>query len=327
MTTIEDAAYKSILEEDYGMAANLYGQLLTMHPNWIHVLINLGTSLSHLNNMDEAAPLFERAKMLMPEDPDVYFSYGSALARNGRTVEAASQFEQAITLAPSNATVHYNLAVARGKLADTGGAMREYETAVSLNPVYRAALWNLGICYFDNNRPEDALAIWKKQRRIDENNPYLLIRIAEAYAALSNSRQAKRHARLATIVSAESGIANRAGMVFHALGAWSPASKLYKLAINRDTEYVEAWVNLGIALDMLGKFQDAQDAYQSAINLRPNDIDAHLDKAVSLKMEGRFEEARIAFRRALEMDPENELARDNLNNDLRFADEGSATDE
>jgi cytochrome c-type biogenesis protein CcmH/NrfG len=73
---------------------------------------------------------------------------------------------------------------------------------------------------------------------------------------------------------------------------------LFKDALDRDPEYVEAWNNLGSAYLDVDRMEDAVAAFRNALDLRATYADAHFNLATTLDELGHPEDARphwVAF--------------------------------
>ena len=53
------------------------------------------------------------------------------------------------------------------------------------------------------------------------------------------------------------------------------AINFFEQAIKINSDYAEAYYNLGIAYYDLGRYQDAIDAYKQAVRIKPDDDEAH----------------------------------------------------
>ena len=74
------------------------------------------------------------------------------------------------------------------------------------------------------------------------------------------------------------------------------------------------WYFLGSLYLNLEDYNSAVYSFERSIEINPNDSDTWNDYGVALANLGRTEEARNAYANAVRIDPDNEIARDNLNN-------------
>ncbi len=91
----------------------------------------------------------------------------------------------------------------------------------------------------------------------------------------------------------------------------------YKRAIDRDSTYSKAYVNMGLAYEAGGKKPDARRVLQQAVAVNPNDVLAHCHLGQLEQSYGNYAEAVKLYQRALALDPNSAQAHYNLG--LAFA--------
>ena len=82
------------------------------------------------------------------------------------------------------------------------------------------------------------------------------------------------------------------------------ASVAYRRAIELKPDYVEAYMNLGIALHDLGRLDGAIEACRQAIRLEPGCAEAHYNLGNMLHHHGRIRESIDARREAIRLRPD-----------------------
>jgi protein O-mannosyl-transferase len=86
----------------------------------------------------------------------------------------------------------------------------------------------------------------------------------------------------------------------------------YKMAIELNPEFVNAYSNLGGALFVEGKNEDAISHFKTAIELKPDHADAHYNLGATLIAERKSEEAISHFKMAIKIKPDYIKAYNNL---------------
>lgn len=86
-------------------------------------------------------------------------------------------------------------------------------------------------------------------------------------------------------------------------GNLGEAEKLYRRAIEVDSDYMPAYYNLGNVLRVQRKHEAALDAYRCAHKLAPDDYDILVNKGVSLNDLARYAEAIAVFDKAVAISP------------------------
>lgn len=91
----------------------------------------------------------------------------------------------------------------------------------------------------------------------------------------------------------------------------------YQRAVDIDSTYSKAYVNMGLAYEGAGKKPDARRVLQQAVAINPNDVLAHCHLGQLEQSYGNYADAIKLYRRALEVDPNSAQAHYNLG--LAFA--------
>jgi len=107
------------------------------------------------------------------------------------------------------------------------------------------------------------------------------------------------------------------GNAFYALAEYDSAVAHYQSAVERDSTYAKAYVNMGIALDTAGRYQRARAAYERALEINPEDVLACCHLGYNYYTLGDADRAMELYQRALEIDPNSAQAHYNLG--LAFA--------
>ncbi len=91
----------------------------------------------------------------------------------------------------------------------------------------------------------------------------------------------------------------------------------YQRAVDIDSTYSKAYVNMGLAYEGAGKKPDARRVLQQAVAVNPNDVLAHCHLGQLEQSYGNYSDAIKLYQRALELDPNSAQAHYNLG--LAFA--------
>jgi tetratricopeptide (TPR) repeat protein len=115
-------------------AVAAYERALSINPEHVDALINLGMLSYELGNLEKAAGCFQRAVELAPENPIARFNLGSVLEEMGKFQEARQQLRLAVRLNPHYADAHYNLAFVCDKLGAHSEAREHWALYIELDP-------------------------------------------------------------------------------------------------------------------------------------------------------------------------------------------------
>ncbi|MEB3167488.1 MAG: tetratricopeptide repeat protein, partial [Synechococcaceae cyanobacterium] len=137
------------------LAAGLSGDLeasrlwleeaLSLDPNHVPSLVNLGETERRLGRLEQAVHWLELALALDAEHSDGLENLGVALEEQKQSSEAENYLLKAATLCPHNSVYQYNLAAAYKKRGDLESAVRRYRQAIALDPEHGDSRFNLGL--------------------------------------------------------------------------------------------------------------------------------------------------------------------------------------
>jgi tetratricopeptide (TPR) repeat protein len=133
----------------------------------------------------------------------------------------------------TNPVLHYNLGVAQESLGDTAGAVNCYTQAIRFKPDYLDAYINLGNLYARSGLLDNAAIVFNQAIAVG-------IRSAQVYFGY--------------------------GVVSEARGNVGEAVEAYRKAIEKDSSYVDAYINLGNLYARSGHVESAEGLYSSALN-------------------------------------------------------------
>jgi len=100
-------------------------------------------------------------------------------------------------------------------------------------------------------------------------------------------------------------------------GELEQAINSYNKAISLKPDYAEAYSNMGVTLQEQGNFVEAMKAYHQCISLKPTYDEAYLNMGVCFQLQGKLNEAIQAFKMSLLHNPNSAVAYMNLGNALK----------
>jgi tetratricopeptide (TPR) repeat protein len=103
-------------------------------PDLFEALMNLGTTLQNVLQIDLAVAYFRRALSVKPNSAQAMTALGGALILKGETKTSIDLYRKAIQVNPDYALAHYNLAFALNSAGRKKEAAREFAEAHRLNP-------------------------------------------------------------------------------------------------------------------------------------------------------------------------------------------------
>jgi tetratricopeptide (TPR) repeat protein len=255
---------------------------------------------------------------------------------------AYEQFVSSASLKP-DPKVHFNAAWAAERMGKLDDAEKHYRKAWELEPSYDKAMFSLARILNEENKHEEAVAVYEKaletrgddtDLRTDyiqaltragqfekaEQEAQAILRKdpdnAAVYRSLSSMYFAQGKLGMAQlcnekalqITDADPGIYNNMGVTYVLQEDPERAIERFKTATKLDPKNFEANMNLGyIALDS-GDYGLALNSFQNATAADPTSVDAMLGLAVAKRGSGDFDGADELYQDIILADPKNDLA-------------------
>ena len=172
-----------------------YQKAIAMDPKDKSAFINLGIAYHNARQPEKEVEAFQAAERLDPKNADtvskLVMGYETMATTTKDSVKAAVMYdsamaacERALALDPKNAKVavtagrlHLNRAMnllLGGKKADANASYSNAEkflkAAVELDPKDGSSAFNLGLCYNQLEKPDDAIAMFRKAVEVDSTD-------------------------------------------------------------------------------------------------------------------------------------------------------------
>ncbi|MEE9258604.1 MAG: tetratricopeptide repeat protein [Nitrospinaceae bacterium] len=222
-------------------------------------------------------------KQLLEQDKESkearYYRGNYALYVLGEPERAVRDFQEALEMDPDFVLARYDLAAAYASMRMTRKSIEEYSKVVQLNPAFPEALSNLGGYYFREGKIEEAVALFEKAIEVHPN----------FIQALSNL-----------------------GAVLNKLNRPRKALVYLKRALALDPDFGISYFNLGNAHSQLNHWEDALGAYDNAVKLGVDFLSLHWNRYEIYQKQGKIREAAKELNLILQIDPNNEDARQKL---------------
>jgi tetratricopeptide (TPR) repeat protein/peroxiredoxin len=144
-------------EGEIDEAIRYFQQSLTLKPNHLVALENLGNAYRQLHRWDEGRQTLEKALSVSPEDPDAAYSLGMIFAQTN----------------------------------DSEHAYEYLQRALKYRPAYPEALNNLGILYLRSNQPQQAVASFRESIRVAPVFDQAYLNLARVLILQGNREEAR----------------------------------------------------------------------------------------------------------------------------------------
>jgi tetratricopeptide (TPR) repeat protein len=175
-------------------------------------------------------------------------------------------FASAQNLGGDRAITRGNKLVAQGyyKLA-----INEYERVSSSDETYAQALYNIGVCYYELWKTDEAIQFYKRAVELRRGEyPIASYALGVALEDMNRLVEAREAYRLAIKASHGDNAAatHRLGVLFAREGSVETAAKLFRAASRRRGEHASAsHNNLGVMLARMGQLNEAETEFMIAL--------------------------------------------------------------
>jgi tetratricopeptide (TPR) repeat protein len=124
----------------YREAADEFGAAVEADPGSARALVNLGTTLAQLGDMEGAAEKFEQALDIDPRQTTAHFNLASILVGRKMAAEAIPHLEVVVEDTPYDAEAHLLLARAQVATGDDFASLEHFRRAAELDPASEGAV-------------------------------------------------------------------------------------------------------------------------------------------------------------------------------------------
>jgi len=231
-------------------------------------------------NLEEACLEMDLAVGLKPNFADLRFGLGDLLMKLCRYADAEPHFEKALEINPKYFKASVHLAQAHYSCGYVDPAVEQLETAREYCPTFYKQ--NLSDLVHMVRIKEDSDQVKRSFHEILEEQP--------------SSSQVSREVAVESIQN----------------GNFTEAIRELKKAITLNPDYPDLHNYLGIAYGNNGMVDDSIEEFEVSLKINPYYLKARLNLALALYDCGRYIEAQSHIERVLTVKPDNQLARNLL---------------
>ena len=146
----------------YDEAIDIYLKLLSIDPEYLKAHIGIGIAFFRIEDFDKAVLHFTKALEINPQEKDARMNLANVLFSQGKLGEAISNYNDILKANSQNADVHYNLAYVLSTQKKIDEAIFHYMEALRINPEYSKAYYNLGNILLSQGKIKEAVAYFSK---------------------------------------------------------------------------------------------------------------------------------------------------------------------
>ena len=225
-------------------------------------------ALSLLGDRPAAAvPILARLAAENRDGPVFQTTYARALTETGQIKEALAAYRDAARRWPTDATLLHDLAVTAREAGDLDEARRADEAAIAIAPASPIAHNGAGLVAIDQHRPADAVREFERATALDPTNSSYWTNLGNARREVRDVAAAEQAYRRALDLDARgSDAANGLGVLLVESRRPAEAVPWLERAVAAAPDFVEARLNLGIALQQSGQIDRAASVYRDVLH-------------------------------------------------------------
>lgn len=164
-------AQRAYAAQRFDDAEKKYLEVLTLAPDNVYSLANLGAAQMELNKLADAETHLKRALALDADDAFSLSLLGLLKFRQQKPNDAFDALSRAAKLDPDNAQTQNYLGLALAQRGQREPAEAAFRKAIQLAPGYAVAHYNLAVYYATQQPPTRELARWHYQKAVSVGHP------------------------------------------------------------------------------------------------------------------------------------------------------------
>ncbi len=243
---------------------------LASHPNHLPAIKLLSVIRLALQQTDEAITALEDLSGDVELDSQLMVLLGSAHIDNGDIASGMELLKQAALLEPDVAPIHTQLAIGNLKAGNTEVAISELESAIQLDPELVQAEIMLILTYIDNEKLDDALLAAESMNKKNPESPLAVNLIGAVYLEKGDSKTARKY---------------------------------FEQALELDSNFIPALVNIARLELSSATPESAQALYERVLGIDENNVEALIYMAQVESQKRNFEQVETYLKRARETAP------------------------
>lgn len=268
-------AFKAMSLESWQEAIDGFKQCLDDVPDQSQILEAIAGCYDGLEEYLLAAEYYEKALACSPSSRKFALTYrlGVARACGQRFDKAADAFAQCLELSAAEQVKQQISMILQG--------IQEIQEGKSDPSAFRVQVQlQRAFTDMDAERYQSAADRLEAISRLDPENPAILYNLGIVYTFLQREDEAIAH---------------------------------FQRCVDLNPLYVQAWYNMGqISLVKNRDYAMARQCFERATAIRPDYVGAHHQRGIACELLGDKENAIECWRKTLELDPENAMARGNI---------------
>jgi Tfp pilus assembly protein PilF len=264
-------ALQAFANGDLAVAKKHFEEATQADPRSHQAFYSLGVVQERLKDAGAAAS-YRQAFTLVPDYEPALIAYAMLLAKKGQISEADRFLTEKRGQMPKSAAIAATLAEVKSLQKDTGSAQRIAQEALKINPDYRPAMVIIARDHYRNRRLD--LALYALQAILDGFEP-----VAE------NPPRDKDNGEALLL----------RGLIYKEQNNRFGAMDMFRRAVSKRPDLVEARVQLGAALLAAGSADEAMPMLEGAVRYDADNLAGHLNLGDAYRLVQKYGDAKREF--------------------------------
>jgi tetratricopeptide (TPR) repeat protein len=305
-----------IKKRSYLEATKLWRYTVAQHPGNRDAELQYLRILVMTQHNDLARPLGLKLLAQTPHDPEILYLNGVVDRAVGDNASAKAHLEEAVAQVPDFFYSRYHLGVVLVSLHEWKEGKENLEKAIALGYTSAEVHYELAMALHglgEMDRAAQELQQYQDMKKADEGRLEAAARSAQAddELAAGNIQEAIRHYREACDMAPDDGsVKYKLSVALHRAGDLEGERTQLEAAVKLDPKLAAAQKELGYLLSRTGDAAGAVEHFKLAVEAQPAWTDAWINLAAELAVQEHFEDARKAVAMALRLDPGDAGARE-----------------
>jgi tetratricopeptide (TPR) repeat protein len=206
------------------------------------VYVDLSSEYQALGDYKNAIKALKEAQKINPKNESAIYEMAFCYDQLGDFENSINCYKDYIDENPYSFTAWYNLGNIYSKLEKHDEAIDAYSYSIAITDEFAPVFFNLGNAYMNKEMYIQALESFQSSLRLDENDPLTLCYIGECYEQMGNIDMAER---------------------------------FYRESVDIAPLLPDAWLGLGIVLDLKGQTREGIRLILKALELDPMNAGIH----------------------------------------------------
>src|SRR5688500_2483354 len=161
-------------------------------------LMNVGKKHLEQGNATNAIAIYQKARAIVPHDPDVHLNLANAHLASGAAAEAIREADEVLKLDPNSAAAYFVKGSAYLRLANAEEAVKALENSRKIDPGVNATLFQLGLARIGLKQWDAAITAFREGMAMDPNRLHTAPRylLAQALIRAGREEEAKKELEL-----------------------------------------------------------------------------------------------------------------------------------